>query len=171
MPVGVLTSDDRDCWADNYQHLLSLLPANANASIFHAINESIMALSLDHYTAMPSCYPTPTSPSSSQPSYTSVPALDSNIEIHAHLHNTCSPPQAQNRFFDKSLTLSLEHNGIIFDYGVIAGIDSSAFLEPVPCPLTLEEACMSDSGKGWSHLDWVTNEQIEGQIREAEGWA
>ncbi|KAG2347787.1 acyltransferase ChoActase/COT/CPT [Suillus weaverae] len=186
VPVGVLTSDDRDRWAENYQHLLSLSPANA--STFRAINESIMALSLDHYTAMPSHYPTPASPSSSQSSHASIPALDSDAEIHAHLHNTRSPPRARNRFFDKSLTLSLERNtragamgehapvdalvpSIAFDYGVVAGIDSSAFSEPVPRPLTLEEARASDGGKGWTRLDWVTDERIEAQIREAEGRA
>ncbi|KAG1750829.1 acyltransferase ChoActase/COT/CPT [Suillus lakei] len=186
VPVGVLTSDDRDRWAENYQHLLSLSPKNDWT--FRAINESIMALSLDHYTAMPSHYPTPTSPSSSQSSHTSVPALDSDAEIHAHLHNTRSPPRARNRWFDKSLTLSLERNtragaigehapvdalvpSIVFDYGVVAGIDSSAFSEPVPRPLTSEEACESDGENGWTRLDWVTDERIEAQIREAEGRA
>jgi carnitine O-acetyltransferase len=57
---------------------------------------------------------------------------------------------------------------IVFDYGVVSGIDSSAFSEPVPRPLTLEEACVSDDGKEWSRLDWVTDERIEAQIREAE---
>ncbi|KAG2074286.1 acyltransferase ChoActase/COT/CPT [Suillus decipiens] len=186
VPVGVLTSDDRDRWAENYQHLLSLSPVNV--STFRVINESIMALSLDHYTATPSHYPTPTPLSSSQPSHTSIPELDSDAEIHAHLHNTRSPPRARNRFFDKSLTLSLERNtragamgehspvdalvpSIVFDYGVISGIDSSAFLEPVPRPLTLEEARVNDGGKGWTRLDWVIDEQIEIQIREAEGRA
>jgi carnitine O-acetyltransferase len=186
VPVGVLTSDDRDRWAENYQYLVSL--SSVNASTFRAINESIMALSLDHHTAMPSHYPTPTSPSSSQSSHASIPALDSDAEIHAHLHNTRSPPRARNRFFDKSLTLSLERNtragamgehapvdalvpSIVFDYGVIAGIDSSAFSEPVPRLLTLEEASVSDDGKGWTRLDWVTDERIEAQIREAEGRA
>ncbi|KAG1887013.1 acyltransferase ChoActase/COT/CPT [Suillus subluteus] len=186
VPVGVLTSDDRDRWAENYQHLLSLSPTNAMT--FRAINESVMALSLDHYTAMPSHYPTPASPSSSQSSHASIPALDSDAEIHAHLHNTRSPPRARNRFFDKNLTLSLERNtragamgehtpvdalvpSIVFDYGVIAGIDSSAFSEPVPRPLTLEEARVSDDGKGWTRLDWVIDERIETQIREAEGRA
>lgn len=186
VPVGVLTSDDRDRWAENYQHLLSLSPVNA--STFCAINDSIMALSLDHYTAMPSHHSTPTSPSSSQSSHASIPALNSDAEIHAHLHNTRSPPRARNRFFDKCLTLSLERNtragamgehapvdalvpSIVFDYGVVSGIDSSAFSEPVPRPLTLEEARVSDGGKGWSRLDWVTDEWIEAQISEAEGRA
>ncbi|KAG2051630.1 acyltransferase ChoActase/COT/CPT [Suillus hirtellus] len=186
VPVGVLTSDERDRWAENYQHLLSLSPTNA--STFRAINESIMALSLDHYTAMPWHYSTPTLPSSSKSSQASIPALDSDAEIHAHLHNTRSPPRARNRFFDKCLTLSLERNtragvmgehtpvdalvpSIVFDYGVVAGIDFSAFSEPVPRPLVLEEARVSDSGKAWSRLDWVTDERIEAQIKEAEGRA
>ncbi|KAG2146165.1 acyltransferase ChoActase/COT/CPT [Suillus bovinus] len=186
VPVGVLTSDDRDCWAEDYQHLLSLSPTNA--STFRAISESIMALSLDHYTAMPSHYPISTSPNSSQSSQASIPALDTDAEILAHLYNTRSPPRARNRFFDKSLTLSLERNtrtgvmgehapvdalvpSIVFDYGVVAGIEPSAFSEPVPRPLTLEEARVSDGGKGWSRWDWVTDERIEARIREAEGRA
>ncbi|KAG0706775.1 acyltransferase ChoActase/COT/CPT [Suillus ampliporus] len=187
VPVGVLTSDDRDRWTENYQHLHSLSPTNA--STLRAINESIMALSLDHYTAMPCHYPTPTSPSSSQSSHASVPALDSDAEFHAHLHNTRSPPQARNRWFDKCLTLSLERNtragamgehtpvdalvpSVVFDYSVAAGIDSSTFSDPVPHPLTLEETRLRDDDeKGWTRLDWVTDQRIESQIREAEGRA
>ncbi|KAG1876586.1 hypothetical protein DFJ58DRAFT_909822 [Suillus subalutaceus] len=85
--------------AENYQHLLSLSPTTA--SNFRAINESIMALSLDHLFS------------------------------------------------------------IVFDYGVIAGIDSSALSEPVARPLTSEEARVSD----------VTDERIEARIREVEGRA
>ena len=218
MPVGVLTSDDRDRWAQvsmlcifrhgrvlgltlltptcllvqlltnissqNYQHLLSLSPTNV--STLRAINESIMALSLDHYTAMPWHYPTPSSPSSSsKSSHACVPALDSDAEFHAHLHNTRSPPRARNRWFDKCLTLSLERNtragamgehtpvdalvpSIVFDYGVVAGTDSSAFSEANPLPFTLEEQYERGGEKGWTHLDWVTDERIEAQIREAE---
>ncbi|KAG1869551.1 hypothetical protein F4604DRAFT_1926944 [Suillus subluteus] len=135
-----------------------------------------MAFPLDHYIAMPSHYPTPTLPSPSQSSHASIPALDSDTEIYAHLHNTCSPPQVRNRFFDKSLTLSLERNirawrNGVQHYGVIAGIDSSAFSEPVVRPLTSEEARVSGGGKGWTRLDWVTDERIEARIREVEGRA
>ncbi|OJA19464.1 hypothetical protein AZE42_10737 [Rhizopogon vesiculosus] len=187
VPVGVLTSDGRDHWAENYEHLLSLSPTNA--STLRAINESIMALSLDHYTAMPWHYPSPSSPSfSSQSSDLNVPALGSDAEIHAHLHNTRSPPLARNRWYDKSLTLSLERNtragamgehspvdalvpSIVFDYGVVSGIDSSAFSEAEPLPLTLQEARVTDVGEGWTRLDWVTDERIQAQIKEAEGRA
>ncbi|KAG0702786.1 acyltransferase ChoActase/COT/CPT [Suillus ampliporus] len=162
VPVGILTSDDRDRWTE---HLHSLSPANA--STLRAINESIMALSLDHYTAMPCHYPTPTSPSSSQSSHASVPALDSDAEFHAHLHNTRSPPQARNRWFDKCLTLSLERNTRAGAMG-----EHTSYSDPVPHPLTLEETHLRDDGeKGWSRLDWVTDQRIESQIREAEGQA
>jgi len=57
---------------------------------------------------------------------------------------------------------------IVFDYGVVAGIDSSAFSEPTPLPFTLEEQYERGGEKGWTHLDWVTDERIEAQIREAE---
>ncbi|KAG1876596.1 hypothetical protein DFJ58DRAFT_865882 [Suillus subalutaceus] len=108
---------------------------------------------------MPSHYPTPTLPSPSQSSHASIPALDSDTEIYAHLHNTRSPPQVRNRFLDNSLTLSLERNirawrnGIVFDYGVITGINSSAFSEPVARLLTSEEA-RRDFGI-WG--DWISN--------------
>lgn len=148
-----------------------------------------MALSLDHYTAMPWHYPTPSSPSPSpQSSHASIPVLDSDAEIHAHLHNTRSPPRARNRWFDKSLTLSLERNtragamgehapvdalvpSVVFDYAVVAGTDSSAFLEPEPLPLTLKAAHVRDVGEGWTRLDFVTDERIKAQINEAEGRA
>lgn len=148
-----------------------------------------MVLSLDHYTAMPWHYPTPPSSSSSpKSSHSSVPVLDSDAETHAHLHNTRSPPQARNRWFDKSLTLSVERNtragamgehspvdalvpSIVFDYGVVDGIDNSTFSEPEPLPLDLEETRMGHAGEGWTRLDWVTDERIKGQIKEAEGRA
>ena len=144
-----------------------------------------MGLSLDHYTAMPSHYPNPSLPTSSLQSSQAVPALDSDVEIHAHLHHTRSPTRARNRWFDKSITLSLERNtragamgehtpvdalvpSIVFDYGVAAGIDSSDFSEPEPLPLSLEEACVRDVRGGWTRLDWVTDERIKAQIEEAE---
>ncbi|KAG1747233.1 Choline/Carnitine o-acyltransferase-domain-containing protein [Suillus paluster] len=186
VPIGVLTSDDRPL---DRELSTPALPFTHNASTLRAVDESIMALSFDHYTAMPWDYPTPTSLSSSQSSRASVPALDSDAEFHAHLHNIRSPPQARNIWFDKCLTLSQERNtrtgamgeqtpvdalvpSIVFEYSVAAGIDTSTFSEPVPLPLTLEETRLRDDGeKGWTHLDWVTDKRIESQVREAEGRA
>ncbi|KAG1804547.1 uncharacterized protein BJ212DRAFT_1301914 [Suillus subaureus] len=117
-----------------------------------------------------SCHALPI-PTSLFPNY---PSLDSDAEIHAHLHNIRSLPRAWNRFFDKSLTLSLERNtcasvmgerapvdtlvpSIVFDHGVIAGIDSSAFSEPITRPLTSGEARVGILEFGEYGADWISS--------------
>lgn len=47
--VGVLSSDERNTWAENYVHLRSL--SSRNARSLDAIRESLFVLSLDHWSA------------------------------------------------------------------------------------------------------------------------
>jgi len=172
VPVGVLSSDDRDIWAKNLQYLLSLSPTNQ--STLRTILNSLMGLSLDHYTHTD--LPPPFSPSS-QP----VPPLSTQLELDAHLHNTRSSPNAHNRWFDKAFTLIIESNtragamgehspcdalvpSIVAEYALVQGIDEQAFLHSDPGVSYDEE----EEIPGWKRLDWVVDDIIEQECAKAE---
>ncbi|CAL1716338.1 unnamed protein product [Somion occarium] len=177
VPVGVLTSDERDRWAENLEHLLSLSPANE--TIFRAINHSIVALSLDPWTYV---FPSPSreSASSSSP----LPPPDSPKEVDAHLHNlrsSHSSHPAHNRWFDKPFTLIVESNGragangehspcdalvpsIMAEYAVVQAIDLDAYDEVLAMPSVQS----NESQTGWRRLDWVTDDRIKLECVVAE---
>ncbi|KAF8150795.1 acyltransferase ChoActase/COT/CPT [Crassisporium funariophilum] len=160
VPVGVLSADERDRWANNLQHLLSLSPTNRKSH--QAMLHSVMGLSLEHTTYMIS----PSFSLSNTHNQTSAQsALDS------HLHTIRGTPQnVSNRFFDKAFTLivdpstragaSGEHSpvdalvpSIVAEHGVVQGVDAEAF-----------ESRDGDAGKadtpGWDRLDWVADNKI-----------
>lgn len=83
---------DTDCVTQNRERLVSM--SESNRRTMSAIEESIMAVSLDHY--MPNA-------DQNWPS-------DSREEVKSHLHNIRSGPNARNRWFDKPLTLIVEPN-------------------------------------------------------------
>ncbi|KAH9850370.1 acyltransferase ChoActase/COT/CPT [Lenzites betulinus] len=176
--VGVLSTDDRDRWANNLTHLLSLSPANRAA--FTAVTNSVFALSLDQhvYTLPAAALPSPTSPS----------RFKFDPDLAAHLHNVRSghyEHPGHNRWYDKAFTLIVEANtragvlgehspidalvpSIVADYAIVQEVDEAAF----PHPLTpddassLRETAAADSGKaveGWERLDWVVDARIEAE--------
>ncbi|KAI0951280.1 hypothetical protein AcW1_008362 [Taiwanofungus camphoratus] len=164
VPVGVLSADERDRWAQNLQHILSLSPQNHE--ILRKINHSIFALSLDHYT-----YVLPGS------SHAPSPPPDSVPEVTAHRHNIRSGDSsrpAHNRWFDKPFTVIVESNtrsgvlgehspcdalvpSIVAEYAVVQGIDELAF-----------EKGGRDVAGGWERLDWVVDEHIDRECVAAE---
>ncbi|KAI0671738.1 acyltransferase ChoActase/COT/CPT [Trametes maxima] len=172
-PVGVLTTDDRDHWADNLTYLLSLSPANQRT--FHTITASAFAVSLDaHSYALPSSQRTP------------------DPDLTAHLHNVRSGHGARpgyNRWYDKPFTLVVEANtragvlgehspvdalvpSIIADYAIVQGIDEDAFPERLgdagaSAAFLLSES-QTENVDGWERLDWVTDDKI---VAECEGAA
>ncbi|KAH9935245.1 acyltransferase ChoActase/COT/CPT [Amylocystis lapponica] len=161
VPVGVLSADDRDRWAKNVQHLLSLSPTNA--STFQTICESIFALSLDPYTHV-----LPSTPSSA------LPAPNTSQELTAHLHNVRSGHHARpahNRWWDKPLTLIVEANAragalgehspcdalvpsIATEYAVVHGV------LPREDGVDLAEA-------GWERLEWTLDARIADECTAA----
>ncbi|KAH7913563.1 acyltransferase ChoActase/COT/CPT [Hygrophoropsis aurantiaca] len=162
VPIGILSADDRDQWATNYQYLHTLSPTNARS--LEAIQKSLMVISLDNYTHDPN---------------NSSPSLDSQVEMDAHLHNVRSARDGHNRWFDKSLTLVVENNtragamgehspcdalvpSIVADYAVVQEIDPSAFSASQPC-MELEPAVA-----GWERLDWIVDNKIETECLAAE---
>ncbi|KAI0777148.1 acyltransferase ChoActase/COT/CPT [Irpex lacteus] len=179
VPVGVLGTDGRDRWAENLEHLLSLSPQNHTT--LDAINHSIIALSLDHYTYTPSASspspssssPTPSpsspTPSPSSPSPSPSPTQitpNTPSEIDSHLHNLRSSPL--NRWYDKPLTLIVESNtragaigehspvdalvpSVVCEWAVVQGVREDAF-EPI------SSSMLEDGDRGG---------EVE---REGEGW-
>ncbi|KAI0749339.1 acyltransferase ChoActase/COT/CPT [Daedaleopsis nitida] len=164
-PVSVLTTDNRDRWAENLKHLLSLSPANKTT--FHTVTSSIFALSLDAYSyKLPPCHGT------------------SDADLKAHAHNVRSGHGARpgyNRWYDKPFTLIVEANtragvlgehspvdalvpSVVADYAVVQGVDEDAF----PRPLVASNILLSDvEDGGWTRLDWVVDERITTECREA----
>ncbi|KAF8699128.1 Choline/Carnitine o-acyltransferase, partial [Rhizoctonia solani] len=171
--VGILTSDDRTQWAKNREHLLT--SSDQNRSSFDAIETAMFTISLDPYTLPP------TANSAQEPDEFKQPVID------AHVRNTSSGLNGLNRWFDKSLTVSVESNGragmngehspcdalipsIIVDYVVAETIDITAFTE-APQKLGGLEYVGPGEGQGWKHLDWEVDSIIEREIKQAEGRA
>ncbi|KAG6910853.1 hypothetical protein DXG01_007169 [Tephrocybe rancida] len=168
LPVGVLSADDRDTWAANQQHLLSIHPTNQKT--YHTMLSSVMALSLDHmtHTTPPAAHPT------HNPKGASQEVLDSHLHtIRAH------PLNVANRFYDKPFTLIVdpstragatgEHSpcdalvpSIVAEYGIVQGVDEAAFESP---PLS-----DTDPG-GWKRLDWVADDKIRRECDAAHSRA
>ncbi|TFK70341.1 acyltransferase ChoActase/COT/CPT [Pluteus cervinus] len=170
-PIGVLSSDDRDRWAANLTHLLSLSPKNQE--IHQIILESLMGLSLDHATHV-----IPSSPSSVPRIRSSQPS-QSTLDSHLHAIRSTST-NVSNRFFDKPLTLIVdpsaqagamgEHSpcdalvpSIVAEYGVIQGVDLNQFEEAA----ALEGEFTAEDVPGWERLDWVVDNYIRQECVKA----
>ncbi|CAE6414425.1 unnamed protein product [Rhizoctonia solani] len=171
--VGILTSDERTQWAKNREHLLTL--SDQNRSSFDAIETAMFTISLDPYTLPPS---TNSSQGSGQ---FKQPVLD------AQVRNTSSGINGLNRWFDKSLTVSVESNGragmngehspcealipsIVVDYVLAEPIDIAAFSD-APQKLGGVEYVGPGEDQGWKHLGWEVDSKIEEEIKQAEARA
>lgn len=150
--------------------------SDENRDTFSTIESALFTISLDPYTIPPSTAEGHTSDAHKQP------VLD------AHVRNTSSGVNGLNRWFDKSLTVSVESNAragmngehspcdalipsIIVDYVVAEPIDVSAFAESPAKLGGVEYVGASEGGEGWRHLDWKIDSTIEEEIRQAEGRA
>ncbi|CAG8572345.1 2336_t:CDS:10, partial [Acaulospora morrowiae] len=81
-PIGLLTGEHRDTWAEARKKLESV---HENKSIFEAIDESLFAVALDDYS------------------------VSSDIDI-SH-HNIFHALNGRNRWFDKAYQLIIQNNG------------------------------------------------------------
>ncbi|KZP25211.1 acyltransferase ChoActase/COT/CPT [Athelia psychrophila] len=196
VPVGVLSADGRDAWAENYEHLRGLSPTNAHT--LDAINHSLLALSLDNYThTFPpppsSSPPTPpsSSPSSSSRTSKSKPTAHAPpADLDAHLHQIRAPPDARNRWFDKPLTLVVEacaragamgeHSpcdalvpSIVCEYAVVGGIGDAetSDVDANVAGGATGTGIKSGTEGGWERLGWVTDGRIERECARVEGEA
>lgn len=125
--------------------------------------------------------------------YTLPPSANQNIDPHkqpvldAHVRNTSSGINGLNRWFDKSLTVSIESNGragmngehspcdalipsIIVDYVVAEPIDVTAFDESLQ-KLGGVEYVGTGEGQHWKPLDWVVDATLSEEIQQAEARA
>ncbi|KAI0331918.1 acyltransferase ChoActase/COT/CPT [Cubamyces sp. BRFM 1775] len=168
--IGVLTTDDRDRWADGLQHVLSLSPRNH--SVFRTITNSGFALSLDDYA-----YSLPESQHTSDP------------DLTAHLHNVRSGHSdrpGHNRWYDKPVTLIVESNtragvlgehspvdalvpSIVADYAIVQDVDEDAFFDRLDpsAPLPSTGAHEPVATGTFERLDWVVDEKVERMCEEA----
>lgn len=172
--VGILTADERTQWAKNREYLLTL--SDQNRKSFRAIETALFTISLDPYTLPPTAVKTQGSDQYKQP------VLD------AQVRNTSSGLNGLNRWFDKSLTVSVESNGragmngehspcdalipsIIVDYVVAEHIDVAAFNESPQKLGGVEYVGPAEGSQGWGPLNWVVDETISKEIQQAEARA
>ncbi|KAF9456619.1 acyltransferase ChoActase/COT/CPT [Collybia nuda] len=167
VPIGTLSADGRDQWAENLEYLLSLHETNRNSH--QAMLTSLMGLSLEHttYTIAPTLSP------SLAPKGISQQALD------AHLHTIrANSINVGNRFFDKPFTLIVDpstHAGatgehspcdalvpsIVAEYGIVESVDLAAFEG------NFDITNKKDS-RNWTRLDWIADEKIWKECAAAE---
>ncbi|KIY73588.1 acyltransferase ChoActase/COT/CPT [Cylindrobasidium torrendii FP15055 ss-10] len=145
VPVGILSSSNRDTWAANLAHLLALSPSNEETHEY--ISQSLLVVSLDHTLAP--------------------------LTIDGHLQSIRSTTaNASNRWFDKAFSLIVdpaaragamgEHSpcdalvpSIVAEYGIVEGLDAAQFGN-------------TQSSKEWRRLDWVTDDYISNQCTQAQ---
>ena len=126
-----------------------------------AIEDGILIISLDSHTHIT------TDPTAS--------------DSESHLHNIRSGPNARNRWFDKGTTVVVENNGragmtgehspvdalvpsIVADYSLAENIESDTSWADM-VPLTQHR---QGSVGSWERLDWVVDEHILEECRQAE---
>ncbi|KAJ3995764.1 acyltransferase ChoActase/COT/CPT [Lentinula boryana] len=165
--IGVLSADDRDSWALNLQHLLSISPQNIKTH--EAIVKSLMCLCLDNETH--------TSPSPSSSSSLPQPSTISQSTLDSHLHAIRSVPlNVSNRFFDKPFSIIVDPSGragatgehspcdalvpsIVAEYAVVQHVEMN-----VSSSLSTSTNAIDE---GWSRLDWVVDEDVLKATRAA----
>ncbi|KAI3614952.1 carnitine acetyltransferase [Moniliophthora roreri] len=165
LEIGVLSADERDRWATNLRHLLSI--SERNRVTHQAIVNSLMCLSLDSEThIIPSR-------SSSLPPPTGT--TQENLDSHLHSIRGVSS-NVSNRWFDKPFTLIVDPSGragamgehspcdalvpsIVAEYAIVQGVDRSLAVYP--------HHAFADSDQGWSRLDWDTDEAMLSACVEA----
>ena len=150
-------------YVKNREYLFNL--SETNRRTMQVIEDSIMILSLDHYTHT-----------------TSDPG---SFEMKSHLHNIRSGIDGQNRWYDKGTTLIVENNtragmmgehspvdalvpSIVAEYSLAADMESEGEWAPIK-PLC-EESVSGDDGC-WERLEWVVDEIVLKEIGEAGGRA
>ena len=148
----------------NYDRLRSLSPVNGRT--LDAIHHSIMCLSLDHFTS-------PTGTSDKR-------LLDCKREVKEHLHLVRSSWNGRNRFMDKPFSFIVdpltragamgEHSpvdalipSIVAEYAIVQGVSDDSYGSS---PEAVSGELSTPSG--WRSLEWVVDDQMEREFREAE---
>ena len=137
-----------------------------NGRTLDAIHHSIMCLSLDHFTS-------PTGTSDKR-------LLDCKREVKEHLHLVRSSWNGRNRFMDKPFSFIVdpltragamgEHSpvdalipSIVAEYAIVQGVSDDSYGSS---PEAVSGELSTPSG--WRSLEWVVDDQMEREFREAE---
>lgn len=166
--VGVLTSEQRDTWALAREHLLTLSPKN-RASL-DSVQSSLFVLALDS-----SVLSTPTEHRGTQ-----IGCEPPTADVHA-INTSGGGRWAHNRWFDKSINLSIEPNGRAGFMGEHSPVDALIpsiigeylIAHPAPRPDTpypeeLEGVSLIDAPVEWKKLEFVVDDKTKQTIVQAE---
>ncbi|GAA5914862.1 hypothetical protein JCM6882_007824 [Rhodosporidiobolus microsporus] len=166
-PVGAMSGDDRDTWAQEREYLLALSPTNRASAT--QIEDSLFVLSLDDYTLR----------SASYTSSAATPGVDTP-DLDAHIRNASSAGgTGRNRWWDKAVGVHVESNGrasmvgehspvdalipsIVCDYALAEDMDAGA-------PSRRGEVAGVEALEGVERLEWVVDEKVLGAVRDAQG--
>ncbi|KAJ3739174.1 acyltransferase ChoActase/COT/CPT [Lentinula detonsa] len=188
--IGVLSADDRDSWAFNLQHLLSISPRNIKTH--EAIVKSLMCLCLDNethtHTPPPPPPPPPPSPPPPPPSSSPLPLPQPSTipqtTLDAHLHAIRSvPSNVSNRFFDKPFSIIVDPSGragatgehspcdalvpsIVAEYAVVRCVEE-VDVDGLSSASASSSTNTIEIEEGWSRLDWVVDEDVLKATRAA----
>ncbi|WFC99747.1 carnitine O-acetyltransferase [Malassezia yamatoensis] len=166
--VGILTTEQRDTWTLQREHLLKLSPDNR--ATFDSIESSLLVLSLDSNVLA-----TPT-----QHQGTQVGCEPATADAHA-IATSGGGRLGHNRWFDKAINLSVESNGRAGFLGehspcdaLIPSIIGEYLLteaSPMPSekfPEDLEGVTLIDQPVQWKKVEFVVDDKIQTAIQTAE---
>ncbi|WFD33414.1 carnitine O-acetyltransferase [Malassezia cuniculi] len=169
--ISVLSSDERDIWALEREHLLTIAPENK--ACLDSAEKSLFVLSLDSSVLG--------LPSNSTPSRAGVaPAWSEAISVNA----SGAGRWAHNRFFDKAISIIVEPNGRAAMMGEHSPVDALipsiagdfAVSVPMPpvgteIPQQLEGVSPLEASPKWKKLPIVTDARTDAAIEAAENRA
>ncbi|WFD43869.1 carnitine O-acetyltransferase [Malassezia psittaci] len=166
--VGLLTTEQRDTWALEREHLLKLSPENR--ATLDSIESSLLVLSLDSNVLA-----TPT-----QHQGTQVGCEPATADAHA-IATSGGGRLGHNRWFDKAINMSIESNGRAGFLGehspcdaLIPSIIGEYLLSeasPQPnekFPENLEGVSLIDQPVQWKKINFVIDDRIQKAIQTAE---
>jgi carnitine O-acetyltransferase len=152
-----ISSTRRLLISKNRERLLSISPSNR--AVFDSLSTSLLAMSLDNYTL-------PSIPSS-DPLH--LPAIDAQIR-----NAGTGIRGGQNRWFDKAVSVVVETNGragVMGEHSPVDALIPSIAVEYVlakPMERTQGAVEKRPEGQGWKALEWKTDEEMDGEIDQAQ---
>jgi carnitine O-acetyltransferase len=165
--VGVLSSDERDTWAQTREHLLGI--SEVNRASVKSIETSLLAITLDtSVLPLPSDFPAPSSSAS-------------QLWVDALARNCSGAGRGgHNRWFDKSMTLVVEPNGRAGINGEHSPVDAlipsilADYATGVPCPPlgtplpqsvdTTPEEMYSEAKAAFTRRDFEVDQKLREEI-------
>ncbi|KAL7009205.1 hypothetical protein EMMF5_001403 [Cystobasidiomycetes sp. EMM_F5] len=186
LPIAILTGTDRDSWAEARENLIALSPGNRNN--LSAIEDSLFAVSLDDWTRI---HPAPHATSRSShliplgDSAAHTVTLDTSLELDSHILTARAGADGHNRWFDKSLSISIENNArasvqgehspcdalipsIVIDYMLAGRMGQPSHTAEKRGEVGSVTAVNAVTSPPQKRLRWVTDSRINEAIVKAE---